>query len=637
MARPDEISSTERLLEKIRGNGEPVPVSSDDASPPPSAPEGIRPLLSKSITFGKTIHIGVDIGYSDLRLAKFDQSSGAKSELIDYRAVPFNHEIATRGGTLFPQFLKSALTEFCGSAKRTEIWSTISPSKVEARYLRIPRVPQKQIANAVYWSYKKESPIDEAKQLFDFMVLNETVDSGIRKLEVMAYAAEREEVYEIRDMFSKVGFPLTGISMAPFTFQNLIKRGWLGSEGDSVCSLFIGRTWSRIDVFARGNLVLSRDIKAGTDSMVEALQEGIETWEPQEALEVLDLDSLSTAQASLERPEISAEQADRILAVITRDKSLPQEEEKLSDLQAEMGFDITEDELLEMILPTLERMVNQLSKTLEHYALNLSDDRVGKIFVLGRLSADTRLVDYVGDRLDMPGETVDPFSPRPPSSISPVIPRAASDRSRFAPAMGLALAANATTPNFIFTYKDKNRLLLVDSINRLVFFAFLVVMCVGFAFQQWQGHQIYQEQKHVEQLRQKLYSLIPPVNRQRLQRLAMRIETRKGSLKSRSEKYLMLAIMGELSSLTPEEIRLIGLKADLPPRSKGKEQQGGAKTLILEGIVSGNRQALESILTKYTLKLKSSMIFGKPSLTERSIETFDGEEVLRFKTHLEII
>ena len=636
MARPDEISSTEKLLDTIRDDREPPSGSPDASSSSIATPEKIRPFFSQAISLGKKIHIGVDIGYLDLRLAKIDRSSDKKTELIDYRIVPFDPGI-TKESPQFPQFLKSALTEFCGPAKKCEIWSNISAAGVEPRYLRIPKVPKKQIANAAYWSFKKETPLDEKEQIFDFLVLDEITDGGIEKIEVMAYAAPKQEIAELRDTFSKSGFPLKGVTDVPFTFQDLIKTDWLGSNGDSVCCLYIGRGWSRIDIFSKGNLVLSRGIKAGTTSMIETLKEELNSNRSEISLEIIDSDGLSTTESTESRPEIDTEQATKILYAIIRDSSQPIEKETLSDLQAEIGSDITEDEMFKMTLPALERMINQVSKTLEHYALNFGNDRVGKIFVSGRLSVDMRVVKYIGDKLEITGEAVDPFSPKPPFSIKPDIPETASDRSTFAPAVGLALSSNAISPNFIFTYEDKDRLIRVDRINRLVFGAFLIMMVLCIGFYQWQGYTIVQKEVRVNQLQQQLYKYIPRVDQNSIQRLVAQIKSRKKTLKSHGEKYLGLSVISELSNLTPTDIQLLSLSADLPRVLKGKKEENVKKTLILEGIVNGNRKTFESILARYMLKLNSSLIFNKPSITERSLEIFDDKKVLRFTTHLELI
>ena len=75
MAKNDEISSTERLLDQIRGNSDPQPVS---AAPPPPKKKFSKPDLSTLFPAGKPITVGLDIGYTELKLVKMGHSSENK-------------------------------------------------------------------------------------------------------------------------------------------------------------------------------------------------------------------------------------------------------------------------------------------------------------------------------------------------------------------------------------------------------------------------------------------------------------------------------------------------------------------------------------------------------------------------------
>ena len=92
----------------------------------------------------------------------------------------------------------------------------------------------------------------------------------------MAYTAPKQEIKDLKDLFSKAGFPLTGISIVPFALQSLLRTGRIKTDESHISSLYIGRDWSRIDIFSEGCLVLSRGIKAGVKTMLEALRTEIE-------------------------------------------------------------------------------------------------------------------------------------------------------------------------------------------------------------------------------------------------------------------------------------------------------------------------------------------------------------------------
>ena len=70
MVRKDEISSTEKLLDLIRET--PLPPSAANET---GAASSRQPGLLNSLTFKKPIGIGVEIGNSDIKIAKINRIS----------------------------------------------------------------------------------------------------------------------------------------------------------------------------------------------------------------------------------------------------------------------------------------------------------------------------------------------------------------------------------------------------------------------------------------------------------------------------------------------------------------------------------------------------------------------------------
>ena len=127
----------------------------------------------------------------------------------------------------FSTFLKASLASFCGSPKQTNLWATMSTAKVDVRHIRVPKVSKKQLGNVVYWTAKKETAFDERESIFDFESQGEVIEQGIPKLAVMVYTAPRREIEDLKTQFSRIGWPLTGISIVPFSVQNLFRTGWI--------------------------------------------------------------------------------------------------------------------------------------------------------------------------------------------------------------------------------------------------------------------------------------------------------------------------------------------------------------------------------------------------------------------------
>ena len=123
MAKRDEISSTEQLLDLIRDDSSHEQVEFDRTAPRSMGPR-LKGAFKYSVPFKKSISVGVDLGHDDIKLIKIHRISDQKFEMLDYARVPFEADIS-RENTQFYQFLRPVLENFCGSSKNPEIWCTI--------------------------------------------------------------------------------------------------------------------------------------------------------------------------------------------------------------------------------------------------------------------------------------------------------------------------------------------------------------------------------------------------------------------------------------------------------------------------------------------------------------------------------
>ena len=243
MANRDEITSTEKLLDLIR---EPKASSSPQPEPPSPTPVTDTTEASphnaqvRTLPLKRRAVVGVEIGYTSLKMAKVSKQADKRFELVDYRSIPLPEGLEPNQEG-FDAFLKKALIDFCGNPDRVNVWSMISSARVETRCVRIPKLPRKQVANAVYWTFTKEVRFNRDEELLDFEVLDDVLDAGVQKTEVMTYTAPRKEVEQLTATFQKAGYPLKGLSIVSFAVQNLLRTGVLHTQGRDICNLFIGR------------------------------------------------------------------------------------------------------------------------------------------------------------------------------------------------------------------------------------------------------------------------------------------------------------------------------------------------------------------------------------------------------------
>ena len=581
----------------------------------------------------------MDIGYDDLKMVKLQRVSDQNYEMLEYAIVPFDPEIP-RESPQFYQFLKPTLAEFYGMSRTIDIWCTISSARVETRQLRIPKVPVRQIPNAIYWSYQKEAAFNEKEKVFDFEILGEVQDEQSVKIDVLAYTAPVDEVISLRDMFVKAGFPLSGISIVPFAFQTLLRAHRVEAATDAhVSSLYIGRDWSRIDIFSGGNLMLSRGIKAGVRTMMEALRKEIESSSKELSLVKAPDKNVGRIRAVKQKKRLDLELAQKYFFGYIQGAT-PQD-------AAGKKLSINEGKIFRMIQPALERLVRQVERTVRHYALNYENARVSKIFISSGVSPHKRILNYIAEELGMPTEVLNPFSESGNFLPHVPIPDSLSEQSAFAPAMGMALADNSRTPNFLHTYKDKRKSVRNQRINRSLFAAFVLLMavCVGISF--WQERELGDKDAQKARLQQHLEGYNLRVDKNLILKLVEDIRVKNRANRAIGKKYLNLAVIGELVKLTPSNVRLLSISTRLGPlpdkkppknvKKKKKQAESSPKVVIIEGIVKGSRLSLESALAGYLMELKKSPLFEQPTVNKKSFEFSGNDEVLLFTAKLNLV
>jgi len=635
LAKQDEISSTERLLELIRDS---------DAENPPGIseekPKGQRwrKLLSSSFSLSRgELTVGVDLGREDLKLVKVKRISDRKAELLELKRVPLDPEIP-RDHPNFQQFLGLELLKFCGPAKSVELWATIPSARVETRHLKIPKVSQTQIANSAFWSYQKHSSFKENETIFDFDVLGEAEEGGVKKIAVMAYTAPRQVVEELQDLFIRAGFPLAGISIVPFAFQTLLRSGRIQTHGLAVSSLYIGRDWSRIDIFSNTHLVLSRGIKAGIRTMVEALQHEIE----QNWFELTLAKSPTSDQNRIRAIKMRLKQELEIAQSVFFSPVHGPTAETASDKQ----LAIKEERIFQMILPALERLVRQVERTIRHFGINFDNARVEKIYLSSGVEPHPRILDYIGDELGLPIEVIDPFAEDEHFTAHPIPPESSAVKSSFMPALGMALASNTVTPNFLHTHKDKRKTSIARNINRgmLACFLVLILVCTGLSF--WQEQQIRDKDFKKVSLQNQLSSFDLRVDKNLILKLVERIRVQNRSLQGIGNNFLGVAVLGEVANTTPASVRLLNITTRLGSRAAPASAPAGKaaakveppkKVLILDGVIFGDRTTLEADLASYLMALRNSALFKQTTISKKSLEMMDNQPVIRFTAQLDLV
>ncbi|MEJ2040333.1 MAG: pilus assembly protein PilM [Desulfosarcinaceae bacterium] len=566
------------------------------------------------------ISIGVDIGHTYIKLAKLQKTTEG-FELLDYLDVPLSAPASfTDNG--FRLILKSSLEKFCADTNKYQIWSAISSAEVEIRCITIPKVPRKQVANAVFWTFTKKVNFNQKSELLDYEILGDTTEDGAKKTEVMAFKAPKEDVTQLRAAFREIGYPLNGITIVPFAVQNLFRTQIFPIQDQNVCSLFVGRDWSRIAIFNNGNLILSRGIKAGMRSMVESINIAMrrqDDWEVQADNGVSD----DSAHDEPYQTTTIDPAAQRLFFNF------------LKNPESQQGADARRSEhdpqqVFQMVLPAVERLLRQIERTLDHYALNYKREKVRRVYISGQVTANERLVQYIGQQLDLPIEILDPFPASHSFTEKVRIPTEASQRESFAPAIGIALSRNSFTPNFLFTHQSKDETENIRKNNMRVLTACMLCLIGMIGYFSWQERRLDTKRLAIEKINAQLLAYNPPAKKDLILGLYARTKNKRQMLGRITKRYAAVALIDELSRLTPAAVRLLTVDMRLDAQS------GSGRQVILEGIIFSEPNGFETALTSYLFGLKNSPLFSKPNVISKRTEFYNTQEVLWFSARLEL-
>jgi Tfp pilus assembly PilM family ATPase len=573
----------------------------------------ITSFAASLMSASKKVTLGVDIGKNDVKLVKLARVSRNRFRLLDRRLIPLDKSI-TPNSPRFHEFLGSCLSSVGGEDSKCDLWAQISTANLDVRCIKIPKVARAQIRNAVIWTVKKETNFDAKQSVIDFEVHAEVWDDGVAKIGVTAYILPLSDLEEIRELFSRCGQKLAGITAAPFAMQNLVRALSPPPEDKVLGVLHIGSEHSRIDIFTGGDLVLSRHIKTGIESMLEAFSE-----ERDEEI------SMSPAGDIPSLLEIRDDQNPALL---------------LGFFSNQRSSVIGEQEAFAKIRPVMVRLVKQVERTLQYYTTTLKNPRVEALCITCEAGAWEMAFDFITDQLGIEKAALDPLGEA--ITVSEQI----YQRHPFTAATGLAMSDYAT-PNLLLTYADKENLQKSARINRGIFAAFLVAMVLlcGVIFRQ--SRVTWQKKAELALLEHQLESYDPQPNRNTLAALAARVVARRRILAQRSDCLLAPALIGELAALTPANVGLLSLKADFKakpdtrPPATAKAGGKAAKSdfsgkVVLEGVVTGEADRLEESLAGYVLKLSGSPLFGGAVVTSNRVEQTADGEVLKFSLRLQI-
>ncbi|MBT3377926.1 MAG: hypothetical protein HN742_16875 [Lentisphaerae bacterium] len=123
---------------------------------------------------------GIHVSPDDLFVASVRHNAGRPPEVLTYQRIPLPPGLGWDAPEM-PDFLRTTLGDTIGPSRGTNLWATLSTSSTHIRSVRFPRTGRRQVANAAFWSLKREVPFEPLENVFDFRTERDVIEDATNK------------------------------------------------------------------------------------------------------------------------------------------------------------------------------------------------------------------------------------------------------------------------------------------------------------------------------------------------------------------------------------------------------------------------------------------------------------------------
>lgn len=544
----------------------------------------------------------------------------------------------------FAALLNASLEAMGLATASVDLWAILRSSDLDLNILAVPKLSGGKLDAAVYWTLQKEKKFAEAEYALDYLVLGPSSQGKEHKLDVLTCLARRVDVERLREAFLQAGRPLTGVTAIPNAFLALYRRPGAPTGYAMAANIHVEPDFSAIGLYAKDRLLFSRFIRSGAGSMAEALAEHFQFQaKPQPApmaeLELPLPDGSASGAEPLPSPEaLDSAQAQELLRHVLLGAPRP--------TFATQAHLLSPEQMVEIVSPAIERLARQVERTLEYYASS-QQARCDALHLSGEIFGCPAIAEALANQLGFAPVVFDPVA------ILQAGEQQAPFRNRMilAPAVAAALSLADKGVNLIANYKVRTvqeaKRLVTRSIIIGLAGVMLLIGAAGLVLERGNAA----KQRELASLKAQVAALGPMADEASLKNAVESYTLRQAALRKAVMRLLATASVADIARRAPEGVRILSLNVEyphgeqakpgasppLPGQSKPPAQAQAAVqgTLVIEGVVMGERPGFDAALSRFVINLQSSPMFQMPVVNESGLKELGaGEQVLHFVMHV---
>jgi type IV pilus assembly protein PilM len=320
--------------------------------------------------------IGLDIGTHSIKLVGLRHTRKAlfltNFAVKELPAKPSADVIAEKIRELFRE----------KNIKARKVTIGVSGAQVAIRRISLPFMPKKELKEAVKWEARKFISFPPEKAVVDFQLLGETVEEGVKKLDLIVAVGEGEFIENHLAFIKAAGLDPSGISTIPHALWHCMQMIPEAREGLTAL-IDIGATKTSINMVKDNSLQFTREIAAAGNAFTEAIKEA----------------------ATLEGALLDFAEAEEI----KKEYGIPKEED---DERAKGHVPL--QKISFVMRPVLERLLGEIRRSFEFLKIRFNEEEAGRIFISGGGAKLKGLKEYIAGQLGTRVEVLTPFKDMPP-------------------------------------------------------------------------------------------------------------------------------------------------------------------------------------------------------------------------------
>jgi type IV pilus assembly protein PilM len=303
--------------------------------------------------------IGMDVGESSIKLSVISKKGSRLS--LDYAQLLPIH---TAKGDLLsePEKMIGLKNLFSNSnLKKNPIVMNYTGNAPLIRYLKMPEMPENELAEAIQWEAKKVISEPLESKVIDYAILQKSAEGGKTTLEIILVAVDKADVSEGLDVIRKAGVYPSLMDVNPLALLKVIELNHSAEAGQDLIFIDIGSSKMEINVARDGVLRFTRQIGRGGNDLTHLI---------------------------MENNSISFDAAEQI--------------------KKEKG--LSGSELDEVIKEEVDRMVLEVQRSIDFYRTQFRDILIKKVVLMGGTPLMPGFRDYFETQFDFPVVLENPIS-----------------------------------------------------------------------------------------------------------------------------------------------------------------------------------------------------------------------------------